>query len=204
MWRIDMRNLILLVFMLSLTTACASKGTTVVLINDPDGKVGQTSVTTKNGEQILTQKNQSTRVRATDTAPDHPSLMSDDEIEKRFGAALQAQPDKPAHFLLYFVSGTTELDTDSQLLLQQVKEHISSYPLVDIRIIGHTDTVGSAESNAELALDRAKGVAQELIASGVGQRLLKVDSHGEGNPFIPTEDNVEEPRNRRVEVVIRH
>lgn len=198
-----MRNLIFLIFMLALSTACASKGTTVVLIDDPDGNVGKTVVTTNNGEQILTRKNQSTRVMTADEAPGHPELMSEHEIGKRFGAALQAQPDKPAHFLLYFVSGTTELDENSRLLLQQIKERISSYPLVDIRIIGHTDTVGSAESNAELALDRAKGVARELIAVGVDENLLRVDSHGEGNPVIPTEDDVEEPRNRRVEVVIR-
>jgi len=32
---------------------------------------------------------------------------------------------------------------------------------------------------------------------------ITVTSHGEGNPLIKTADNVSEPRNRRVEVVIR-
>jgi outer membrane protein OmpA-like peptidoglycan-associated protein len=64
--------------------------------------------------------------------------------------------------------------------------------------------VGSAESNAELALGRAREVARELIEVGIDESLLRIDSHGEGNPLVITQDNVEEPRNRRVEVVVRH
>ena len=204
MWRNDMRNLFFFMFMTLFCAACATKGTTVVLIDDPDGQVGQALVSTDSGEQALTQKNQSTRIKMPEAAPESPRLMSDDEIDARFGRALKAQPERPEHFLLYFVSGTTDLDENSRLLLQRIKALVSGRPLADIRIIGHTDTVGAAESNAELALDRAREVARELVAVGVAESLLRIDSHGEGNPIVSTEDNVAEPRNRRVEIVVRH
>jgi outer membrane protein OmpA-like peptidoglycan-associated protein len=199
-----MRNLFFFMLLALFCSACASKGTTVVLIDDPDGKVGQAVVSTDGGEQALTQKNQSTRIKMPQAIPESPRLMSDDEISERFAGALKAQPERPEHFLLYFVSGTTDLDENSLLLLQRIKEQVSGQPLADIRIIGHTDTVGAAEANAELALDRAREVARELVEVGVDERLLRIDSHGEGNPLVVTEDNVEEPRNRRVEVVVRH
>jgi len=199
-----MRSLFIFMFLAMVCVACASKGTTVVLIDDPDGRVGQALVSTGTGEQALTQKNQSTRIKTPEAIPEAPRLMSADEIGARFGDALKAQPERPAHFLLYFVSGTTDLDENSRRLLQQIKEQVSGQPLADIRIIGHTDTVGSAESNAELALGRAREVARELIEVGIDESLLRIDSHGEGNPLVITQDNVEEPRNRRVEVVVRH
>ena len=42
-----------------------------------------------------------------------------------------------------------------------------------------------------------------LIGLGVGPDIIRIFSHGEGNPLIPTPDDVPEPRNRRVEVLVR-
>jgi outer membrane protein OmpA-like peptidoglycan-associated protein len=42
-----------------------------------------------------------------------------------------------------------------------------------------------------------------LIRAGIDPNVLHTAFHGEGNPFIQTPDNVAEPRNRRVEVIIR-
>ncbi len=39
--------------------------------------------------------------------------------------------------------------------------------------------------------------------AGVDPKGIRTTSHGEGNPLIPTKDNVAEPRNRRVEVIVR-
>jgi len=32
---------------------------------------------------------------------------------------------------------------------------------------------------------------------------ITIESHGEKNPLVPTPDDTEEPRNRRVEVTVR-
>jgi outer membrane protein OmpA-like peptidoglycan-associated protein len=42
-----------------------------------------------------------------------------------------------------------------------------------------------------------------LVAEGIDPAMIQVTSHGEENPLVPTEDEVAEPRNRRVEVTVR-
>jgi len=42
-----------------------------------------------------------------------------------------------------------------------------------------------------------------LVADKIAGDDMTITYHGEGNPLIPTADNVAEPRNRRVEVVVR-
>jgi outer membrane protein OmpA-like peptidoglycan-associated protein len=42
-----------------------------------------------------------------------------------------------------------------------------------------------------------------LIAEGIAPATIRLAFHGEGNPLIQTADNVPEPRNRRVEVIVR-
>jgi outer membrane protein OmpA-like peptidoglycan-associated protein len=70
-------------------------------------------------------------------------------------------------------------------------------------VTGHTDTVGSAESNERLALDRAEAIRAELLRVGLDRDLIEVRSHGETELLVPTPDNTDEPRNRRVEVKVR-
>jgi outer membrane protein OmpA-like peptidoglycan-associated protein len=54
-----------------------------------------------------------------------------------------------------------------------------------------------------LSTERARHVRDQLVEKGVDAELISVTSHGEDNPLIPTPDEVAEPKNRRVEVVVR-
>jgi outer membrane protein OmpA-like peptidoglycan-associated protein len=54
-----------------------------------------------------------------------------------------------------------------------------------------------------LGLERAISIRSILVSYGVDPSGIGVVSHGEDNPSIETEDNVAEPRNRRVEITIR-
>ena len=74
---------------------------------------------------------------------------------------------------------------------------------MDISVIGHTDTAGDKEYNFELSKRRAIAVKNLLVKQGVIKNFIKTTSHGEKNPLIKTGDNVIEPRNRRVEVIVR-
>ena len=68
-----------------------------------------------------------------------------------------------------------------------------------IRIVGHTDTLGSGAANHDLALRRAQTVARHLVAGGVPERLIKVEERGEEEGAVPTPDEHREPLNSRVE-----
>lgn len=76
-----------------------------------------------------------------------------------------------------------------------------------IRIIGHTDAVGSDEANDALSLARAEAVEAALVARGLTV-TVEVDGLGERQPVAANEtvegadDPVGRARNRRVEIVI--
>jgi OmpA family len=72
----------------------------------------------------------------------------------------------------------------------------------EITVTGHTDTVGSAAYNLTLSQHRAEAVADELIRRGVPATDIVTVGRGEEDLLVPTADGVNEPRNRRVEIVV--
>jgi len=174
-----------------------------VLIPDPDGNVGQLVVANENGQQVLNEANQSVRVRDRKTPPGEVTKLNPDEISSVFADALAARPLQPARFILYFVNDSTKLTRESKSLVPVVIQTVQQRGSVDIVISGHTDTVATKTHNYTLGLKRAKALYDILLANGVAAASISVTSHGEGNPLIKTADNVAEPKNRRVEIMIK-
>ena len=71
-----------------------------------------------------------------------------------------------------------------------------------ITATGHTDTTGPESYNMALSLRRANAVKNELVRQGVPADAIAVVGKGESQLLVPTGDNVREPQNRRVEIVI--
>lgn len=128
---------------------------------------------------------------------------SPEEIRRDFGDALGAMPSRPASFLLYFVSGRDELTEESRAQLQKVLAELRSRPVPDVVVIGHTDTVGAADANDKLSLQRAERVKGLLSGIGIAAERIQATGRGERELLVPTADNVAEPRNRRVEISVR-
>ena len=191
------------VLLFFLNSCAARQKNLFVLLPDPDGKVGQIIVTNQGGSQVVAKPMHATEVKDAKAPPTEPFPMEKSEIDKIFGAALAAQPDPPAHYTLYFRTGSTDLIADSEKLLPEILAMIEARKSTDISVVGHTDRVGTTQQNYRLGLDRAGGVRQILVSKGVDPSIIEVDSHGEDNPLIKTEDEVPEPRNRRVEVTVR-
>lgn len=183
-------------------SGCAAKSM-VVLLPDADGYVGQVTVSNEGGQQTLKEANDSVKVMDRKAPPGEVKKLTKDEIRETFSDALAAQPMPPETFILYFLQGSNELTPDSKKLLPQIIQTIQKRGSTDIVISGHTDKVGAKEYNYKLSLDRAKVLYNILVDSGAVPANITVTSHGEGNPLIKTADEVAEPRNRRVEVVIK-
>ena len=182
----------------ALLTGCAGPGTYVVLLPSPDGSVGKVSVQGKGGEQVLTQALQGVLVNGSKP----PFAVSKEQLDRDFGAAIAARPPLPEQFLLYFERGS-ELTPESKALLSRIVERAKARTAVDISVIGHTDTQGTAEANEALALKRAGTIADLLKEVGLKDMVLTVESHGEHNLVVATPDETAEPRNRRVEITLR-
>jgi outer membrane protein OmpA-like peptidoglycan-associated protein len=175
----------------------------VVLLPDPgDAAVGRAVVSNTVGAVDLAAARESTTA-SPGRAPAAVTVLSEADVNRLFGDTLAALPQAPAQFVLYFQFQTDELTEESRAVLPRVLEALRSRPFPDVGVIGHTDTTGTAESNAELGLRRAGMIRNLLVAAGVSADVIEVSSHGEADPLVKTVDGVLEPRNRRVEVTVR-
>ena len=73
----------------------------------------------------------------------------------------------------------------------------------NIRVVGHTDTSGSAAYNQGLSERRAKDARDELVRQGINPAIISSSGMGETQPFVDTGDGVKEQLNRRTEVLIQ-
>lgn len=177
----------------------AAANTFVVLIPNDDGQVGAVVVGNTGGERVLDQVNQRLDVAGSGG----PVAVSEADIRRDFGDAIQARPPVPEQFTLFFRLGTTQLTETSEADWAGVIERLRTRQPLDLTIAGHTDTVGSQALNDRVARQRADEIVRRLRASGVDFVGLSVIAFGERQLLVPTADNVNEPRNRRVEITAR-
>jgi outer membrane protein OmpA-like peptidoglycan-associated protein len=185
-----------------MVTGCGSKSQYIVM-PDPDGKVGKVEVVTQKGSQILDQPWQSTEVTSIDQMPGEPKILDEKQVREMFKNALEARPETPVTTLIYFKSGGTEITADSRQAIREVVKAIKARNPHEITVSGHTDSVGSTEFNRVLSMNRSRAVASILVSQGVKEEIIEITYHGKENQLIRTPDEVEEPRNRRVEITIR-
>lgn len=183
--------------------ACACPKNVFVLLPDADGLVGAIELSNEKGSVLIDEAGQSVTVADPGSSPHLAASKAQAEIEQLFGAALRAEPLPPECFLIYFENDSTRLKAQSRDLMVQVMATIKDRESVDISVVGHTDRTGSKIYNLNLSTARAEKIRDLLVEQGVDAQYLQVTSYGEANPLVATPDNVAEPKNRRVEVVVR-
>ncbi len=194
------RGVLIFLFIL-LACGCAKKSL-VVLAPDPDGTTGRATVSNQAGSVVMDSPYQATTASDREKSPAPPAKMEKEAVEALFSEALSIQPKQPVHFLLYFEKDTN-LTADSLRQIPAIIAAIRERASTDISVVGHADAVGSREFNMTLSKNRAVSVRNILVREGVDANVITTTSHGKENPLIPTADGVSEPRNRRVEVVVR-
>lgn len=178
--------------------ACASER--VVLLPSADGHRSAVVVRDQQSELLLDQP-YAAAVRRVGGNGSYQS--SPEEVNERFSAALAAQPPRPIGYVLYFEPGGELLTPASKAEFDKIRKEIAERAASEVMVIGHTDRVGSLPSNDELSKRRAEGIRELLIQSGVPAEKLEAVGRGERDPLLATEDEVDEPKNRRVEINLR-
>ncbi len=174
-----------------------------VLLPEPDGKASGITVRNAAGAQSLGEPYQAVRVARNDITPEAPFQMDPAEANRIFGAALDALPEAEVQFTLYFDEGLDALTPESERQLAAISDAVRNRQSTAVTVIGHTDTTGDAASNYELGLKRAQRVAAALTAGGLPASNVFVTSHGDTDLLVKTAHGVSEPKNRRVEVIVR-
>lgn len=102
-----------------------------------------------------------------------------------------------------FESGSAELSPPAQNELRHMARALRrQHEEATIAVYGYTDTVGSADANRALSKARAEAVAEALQRYGEDDLRIVTRGYGETRLAVDTPDEIDEPMNRRVEVVL--
>ncbi|HZR34691.1 MAG TPA: OmpA family protein [Nevskia sp.] len=183
-----------------LLAACAAPDH-VVLLPDDQGKVGKLNVGNEGGETLLDSAYATADTKRR-SRPERGSTSAE-QVRQEFGAVLDALPQPPVSYLLYFNSDSDDLTPQSRALAPAILAEISRRPAAEVVVIGHTDTQGSDEYNDKLSLERARAVKQQLVALGFDAAHISVEGRGKRELLVHTADNVPDAHNRRAEILVR-
>jgi outer membrane protein OmpA-like peptidoglycan-associated protein len=103
---------------------------------------------------------------------------------------------------LLFAFDSAELSASARQNLRRLAESLQNYANTDLVIIGHTDSVGSADYNMRLSQRRADSAANYLASLGVNRARLTTVGKGLHEPIASNSTAEGRQENRRVEVAI--
>jgi OOP family OmpA-OmpF porin len=188
--------------MLAFLSGCSTPPDKVILLPDPDGKVGTVIVRSATGEQTIDKAYAGVDVakgRAIEKTMD-----SQASVQARYGELLAARPPRPMTFTINYLFGSaTELAPQSSATVEKLKAVLATWPAPHLVVVGHSDLAGSDEFNDRLSMRRAQAVAAFLIKEGIPAQQIETAGRGKREPLVPTANGVANPMNRRVVITIQ-
>ena len=179
---------------------CAPRSERIILLPERDGR--STAVIVRQGGREV-KLDQPYAAAELSYADPWSYRASDAEVKATFKDALTAQPSRAAYFTLNFKENSSELTEDSKMVFESVLADLKQRSVVDVVVVGHTDAVGSDAFNDDLARKRADSIRDALLARGLASSDVVAIGRGKRELLVPTADGIAEPRNRRVEIVVR-
>lgn len=100
---------------------------------------------------------------------------------------------------VFFEQGTATLLPDSFTELRRLIHLMNEYPLMEIRLEGHTDVEGNPMLNMQLSKERVQSIQQYLIKEGIAENRITTEAFGSTRPLTRSRDEASKKLNRRVE-----
>lgn len=111
------------------------------------------------------------------------------------------EKNKPTETLLgtiYFATDVDTLDSEARRVLAGLRDFLINNPDLKIRVVGHTDEVGTEAYNINLSLRRAKNTADLLSEIlGIARKRIQIEGKGKTQPV-----SQDLSKNRRVEIFV--
>jgi OmpA-OmpF porin, OOP family len=124
--------------------------------------------------------------------------------------AAPAPPPMPV-YEKHTVSATALFDFDKYALKPAGEEAIngideeiksSKTKVIDINVVGYTDSIGTEEYNQELSVRRANAVKDYMVSEGIDPGIIDVKGMGEADPVASNATAAGRAENRRVEISV--
>jgi OmpA-OmpF porin, OOP family len=109
-------------------------------------------------------------------------------------------PAQPKTFIIFFGFNKCNITAEADAVLSEAASAAKSGGSASVRIVGHTDTVGSPSYNQKLSECRANAAKANLVGKGVSDGSISTSGKGESELMVQTGDSVKEPQNRRATI----
>ncbi len=193
-------------FLPVLLIGCAPTRSTVVLLPDTEGRVGAIDVASRQGRVRVDDAYQSVVMPNRESGKPTMTPVARKAFERQFAEALAAQPVRDFRFdvfRLYFHKDSIQLTEASLRIIDALVARFHNPAVQDIYVVGHADRLASNDYNRRLSCRRASSVRDRLIGAGIAHHLLTLTCLGETEPQVQTADEIGEPLNRRVKIVVK-
>ena len=188
--------------MLAVLSGCSTPPDKIILLPDPEGKVGAVIVHSATGEQTINKAYAGVDVAKGGAI--EKTMDSQSSVQARYGELLAARPPRPMTFTIFFLfDSATELAPESLATVKQLKTVLATWPAPKLVVVGHTDLAGSQDFDDSLSRRRAETVAAFLIKQGIPARQIETAARGKREPLVHTADGVPNHMNRRVVITIQ-
>jgi len=101
-----------------------------------------------------------------------------------------------------FAFNKSDLTPSAQSQLDALMGKLQNADVVSIKVVGHTDSVGSDSYNQALSERRASSVAAYLLSQGLAPNKITSEGKGESQPVADNDTDEGRAKNRRVELHI--
>jgi outer membrane protein OmpA-like peptidoglycan-associated protein len=179
----------------------ASEDKVSITLGDKSGKKNAISISSQNMVQKIDKPLMQLKIKK-DGKLTKPKKISKKELNSDFSNVVNAMPKKTFNTNIFFKTGIV-LNDNYIIKIFQIKNEIKRRTPCEVDIIGYSDTKGPDEANLIVSRKRAILIKKLLEATKIDLPHINIFAYGETNQFIPTKDGVQEPKNRRVEVIIR-
>ena len=102
---------------------------------------------------------------------------------------------------IYFDTGSAAITPQSEPAIAEMVKVLKAAPTLKAFIVGHTDNVGTLETNLTLSAGRADALVKTLVSRGIAAARLKAAGVGPYSPVASNKDEQGRAQNRRVELV---
>jgi OmpA-OmpF porin, OOP family len=137
-----------------------------------------------------------------DIDTDKDGVVNADDICPNTPLGAQVNSDgcpKAVKLAINFENNSAAIKEDSNAKLDTYAKFLTTYTNYDAKIVGYTDSRGSAAYNQKLSERRAAAVVEALKARGVDAKQLSSSGMGEENPVADNSTAEGRAQNRRIE-----
>jgi outer membrane protein OmpA-like peptidoglycan-associated protein len=117
--------------------------------------------------------------------------------------AMYSALNKDGSMALYiqFDTGKSNIKPESMAIIEQIAALLKAHPDLKLSIEGHTDNIGTPQSNKTLSTQRARSVMNAVVQKGIANGRLTALGWGQENPIADNRSEDGRAKNRRVEIV---